>query len=68
MVVEALEAPQPHEPLSRTLRTLPEAMDRQAYLTLNEHAKKLQLRIIYLERFLQDHRLLEAFQESLRHA
>lgn len=52
-VEEALHATQPREPLARTMRTLPEAMDRQAYLTLDQHAKSLQLRLIVREQFIK---------------
>jgi len=54
---EALQAPQP-----RTLRTLPEAMDRQAYETLDLHARKMRLQLIHHEQFLQSQGLTEAFQ------
>ena len=36
------------------MSTLPAAMDRQAYLTLDQHAKSLQLRLINYQRFIKD--------------
>ena len=39
--------------IPRSLRTLPEAMDRQAYITLDQHAKSLQLRLIIYQQFIK---------------
>ena len=36
------------------MSTLPAAMDRQAYLTLEQHAKSLQLRLNNYQRFIKD--------------
>lgn len=43
----------------RAMSTLPAAMDRQAYLTLEQHAKSLQLRLNNYQQFVHD-RGLEA--------
>ncbi len=40
--------------VSRAMRTLPEAMDRQAYLTLEQHAKSLQMRLNNYQQFIKD--------------
>jgi len=47
--------------LALTMRTLPEAMDRQAYETLDLYARKLQLQLIYHQQFLRAQGLEEAF-------
>lgn len=48
--------------VSRSLRSLPEAMDRQAYETLDLYARKMRLQLIHHEQFLQSQGLTEAFQ------
>ena len=40
--------------VSRDMRTLPESMDRQAYLTLEQHAKSLQMRLNNYQQFIKD--------------
>jgi len=40
--------------VSRAMRTLPESMDRQAYLTLEQHAKSLQMRLNNYQQFIKD--------------
>lgn len=40
--------------VSRAMRTLPESMDRQAYLTLEQHAKSLQMRLNNYQQFIRD--------------
>ncbi len=54
------------ELIARTMRTLPEAMDRQAYETLDLHARKLQLDIIHHQQFLRAQGLEEAYDLWLK--
>lgn len=49
--------------VSRAMRTLPEAMDRQAYLTLEQHAKSLQMRLNNYQQFIKDQGLEAALMK-----
>lgn len=49
------------------MRTTPEAMDKQAYLTLDLYARNLRLQLILHEQFLQHQGRTEAYQEWLKH-